>query len=76
MMTPKQLRDRLPRTGSLPDLARRELVGSMYQSGMTLRDVAARIGVSYQAVYQLLKRSGIPVRPRGGNTGTHSRHRR
>lgn len=76
MMTPKQLRDTLPRVGGIPDLARRELVGSMYQSGMTLREVGKSLGISYQAVYSLLKRAGIPVRPRGGSTGSHSRHRK
>lgn len=75
-MTPKQIRDKLPFVGSIPDIARRELVGSMYQSGMTLRQVAEALGITYQAVHSLLVRANIPLRPRGGSTGGHSRHRK
>ena len=76
MRTPKQIRDALPFVGGVPDIARRELVGSMYAAGLTLRQVATELGISYQAVYALLKRSGVPIRPRGGSTGGHSRHRK
>jgi len=42
--------------------------------GLSIRQVAERMGVTFQAVQSMLARRGIPRRPRGGNTGTHSRH--
>lgn len=55
---------------------RRALVVSLYQSGHTTRQIAERLGISYQAVHQMLQRLEIPLRPRGGNMGSHSRHRK
>jgi hypothetical protein len=48
----------------------------MYESGMKLRDIAAAMNVTFQCVHQILVRMGVTMRPRGGNTGSHSRHRR
>lgn len=60
--------------GNKPNLARREKVIDMYDSGMTMRAVAAVMGVSHQAIHRMLWRAGHPRRMRGGNTGSHSRH--
>jgi len=60
--------------GNFPNTEKRERVIDMYDSGMTMRQIAAKIGVSHQAVHQMLWRAGHPRRMRGGNTGTHSRH--
>lgn len=35
-----------------------------YESGMTLRAVGEKHGVTHVAVLRILKRSGVPVRPR------------
>jgi transposase-like protein len=60
--------------GNKPNLARREKVIDMYDSGMSMRAVAAAMGVSHQAIHRMLWRAGHPRRMRGGNTGSHSRH--
>jgi transposase-like protein len=60
--------------GNFPNTEKRERVIDMYDSGMTMRQIAAKIGVSHQAVHQMLWRAGHPRRMRGGNTGNHSRH--
>jgi len=75
-MTPKQMRDKLPHLGGVPDLARRDLISTMYKEGYTIRRIAEDLGISYQAVHAMLKRIGVELRPRGGNFGSHSRHRR
>ena len=49
---------------------------SMYESGLKLRDIAGVMNVTYQCVHQVLVRMGVTMRPRGGNTGSHSRHRK
>lgn len=56
------------------DLARRQQAAALYRAGLTLRAIAAQMGVSYQAVHKLLVKAGVERRPRGGNTGSHSRH--
>jgi hypothetical protein len=38
--------------------------------------IAAEVGITKQAVSGLLKRAGVTTRPTGGNTGSHSRHRK
>ena len=68
--------DRLGHTGSAPNQHRRRVVATLYQSGLSMRDIAAIVGVSFQAVQSLCKRMGLPVRPPGGNQGAHSRHER
>ena len=75
-MTIKKQWDHLPRIGPYPDLARRTMVCELYFGGMTIRQIAAAVEVSYQAIHKLLKEAGVPLRPRGGNTGTHSRRKR
>jgi hypothetical protein len=62
--------------GNTPNDARRHTVRVLYESGLSLRMVADRIGVTYQAVHALLQRSGVVLRPRGCNVGTHSRHKK
>lgn len=62
-------------TGNQPNVERRRLVASLYKAGLSLRQIAAQTGVTYQAVYQMLVRQGITMRPPGGNQGGHSRHR-
>ena len=47
----------------------------LYESGLSLRKVAARIGVSHQAVHKALVAMGITLRGRGGNQGAHRRRR-
>jgi DNA invertase Pin-like site-specific DNA recombinase len=67
----------LPRyKGKVPDPARRALVAKLYEQGYTIRAIAEALAVSYQNVHKLLEKAGVPRRPRGGNTGNHSRHRR
>jgi predicted transcriptional regulator len=53
---------------------RRDHARRLYEQGQTLRQIAAVMRVSYQAVHSLLRRQGVPMRPRGGNRGGHSRH--
>ena len=62
--------------GNMPNEARRHTVRVLYESGLSIRDVATRIGVSFQAVHALLKRAGVVLRPRGCNVGSHSRHKK
>ena len=47
----------------------------LYQEGMPLRAIAARFGVSKEAVRLVLLSAGVALRKRGGNQGPHSRHR-
>lgn len=63
-------------TGNLPNEARRERVIQLYQMGLSMRDVAREVNVTFQAVHSMLVRAGVYRRPRGGNSGTHSRHAR
>lgn len=55
---------------------RRTIVASLYAEGLTTRQIAAQLNVSYQAVHQMLQRLDIPRRPRGGNMGSHSRRKK
>jgi transposase len=59
-----------------PDLVKREEVATLYASGMSIRQIAEKLGKSFQAIQSMLVRMGIPRRPRGGNQGPHSRHRK
>ena len=55
---------------------KREMVERLYVTeGLSIRQVAERMGVTFQAVQSMLARHNIPRRPRGGNQGPHSRHR-
>lgn len=49
---------------------------ALYREGQPLRLLALRYGVSKEAVRRVLLRRGVAMRPRGGNQGNHSRHRR
>lgn len=69
-------RERFAHTGRKPNEDRRQAVASMYEGGMSLRAIAALVGVTAQAVQSMLDRMGVPRRPPGGNTGSHSRHRK
>lgn len=55
---------------------RRQQMKAMYLSGMKLRDIAIVMHCTFQSVHQVLTRMGVPMRPRGGNTGPHSRRRK
>ena len=46
-----------------------------YREGVPLSQLAEQYGVSKETIRQLLLARGVPLRNRGGNTGTHSRHR-
>ena len=48
----------------------------LYREGHPLSALAARYGVSKEAVRQVLLSEGVEMRQRGGNQGPHSRHRR
>jgi transposase len=63
-------------TGQLPNLARRQAVKALYEGGLTVRAVAERVGVTYQAAHAMLKRMGVTMRKRGGSVGSHSRHKK
>ena len=62
--------------GNMPNEERRHTVRVLYESGLSIRAVAERIGVSFQAVHSLLRRSGVALRPRGCSVGSHSRHKK
>lgn len=62
--------------GPEPNEKRRAQVLALYDAGLSLRAVAARVGVTYQAVHSMLQRMGASLRPPGGNNGSHSRHRK
>jgi transposase len=55
---------------------RRQQMKKLYEGGMKLRDIAAVFNVTFQSVHQVLTRMGVKMRPRGGNTGSHSRRRK
>jgi DNA invertase Pin-like site-specific DNA recombinase len=55
--------------------ARRQHAQELYESGLSLRQIAVRMNITYQAVHALLRRAGVPLRIRGGNQGAHSRHK-
>ena len=55
--------------------ARRAHAKELYKKGYALRQIAVRMGITYQAVHYLLKQQDVPMRPRGGNQGAHSRHK-
>lgn len=62
--------------GPHPHKAKREYCVTLYAEGWTCKQIAMHIGVTRQAVEGLLKREGVTLRPRGGNMGGHSRHRK
>jgi transcriptional regulator with XRE-family HTH domain len=48
----------MPKHGSRPDKERRFQVAKLREQGLTLREIAKRLRVSYQSVHQLLQRTG------------------
>ena len=52
-----------------------ESIEREYRDGVPLRQLAEQYSVSKETIRQLLLARGVPLRGRGGNTGTHSRHR-
>jgi transposase-like protein len=67
---------RFAHTGRRPNEERRQAVATLYQSGLSIHAVSELIGVSPQAVHSMLQRMGVQLRARGGNQGSHSRHRK
>jgi DNA invertase Pin-like site-specific DNA recombinase len=65
-----------PHTGNKPNEEKREIVRMLYNSGLPMRAVADRMGVSFQAVHSMLHRMGMTVRGHGGMTGSHSRKKK
>jgi hypothetical protein len=59
-----------------PNHERRAQVKALYESGLSVRQIAPKLGVTFQAVQSMLVRMGVPRRPRGGNQGPHSRHKK
>lgn len=62
--------------GNTPCHAKRDYCARRYREGATVMQIAAEVGITKQAVSGLLKRAGVTTRPTGGNTGSHSRHRK
>ena len=69
--TPKKVGRRMTRVASLE---RRAACVALYREGLTMHQIAERIGISRQAVHLHLKMANEPRRPRGGNTHGGSRH--
>lgn len=65
-----------PHTGNRPNDEKRQIVKMLYNSGLSVRQVSDRMGVSFQAVHSMLQRMGAPLRPSGGSTGGHSRRKK
>lgn len=74
-VTRTKRRPPLAHTGNKPNLDRRHVAITLYESGLSLRECAAALKVTYQAVHNILVRAGVPRRGRGGNQGSHSRRR-
>ena len=55
-------------------LERRAACVALYREGLTMNQIAERVGISRQAVHLHLKMADEPRRPRGGNTHGGSRH--
>jgi NAD-specific glutamate dehydrogenase len=52
------------------------LMARLYEKdGLTLRAIADLMQTTYQNVHGILTRRRVRMRKRGGNTGSHSRHR-
>ena len=56
--------------GKEPDHKRRLLVARLYvEEGLSCAAIGRELGISRQAVWQMLKRSGIELRGRSGGGG-------
>jgi transposase len=73
--TPRKKHAPYPKQDPAARAARRAHAKELYDQGYALRQIAVRMGITYQAVHYLLKRQDVPMRPRGGNQGAHSRHK-
>ena len=56
--------------------ARRAKIQAMYAAGKSIRQIATELQCTFQNIHGILARLGVPRRPRGGNQGSHSRHRK
>lgn len=57
------------RGSTKPDEGRRLKATFLYtQSMLSLAEIGKIMGVSKQAVRQMLRRAGVPLRPRGGDS--------
>ncbi len=65
-----------PNTGNKPNEEKRQIVRMLYNTGLSTRQVAERMGVTFQAVHSMLRRSGVQLRGHGGSTGSHSRRKK
>jgi transposase len=55
--------------GNKPDMKKRIRIMTLYvEYGYNCSQIAKKVGVSRQAVRQILVRCGIPIRPRGRPT--------
>ena len=76
-MTEKKVRfGYFPHTGNKPNDEKRQIVKMLYNSGLSMRQVADRMGVTFQAVHSMLHRMGATVRDSGGSMGSHSRRKK
>lgn len=76
-LSPEQLGfDPYQHHGRIPYQAKRDYCARRYREGATVMQIAAEVGITKQAVSGLLRRAGVTTRPTGGNTGSHSRHRK
>ena len=76
-MTEKKVRfGYFPNTGNKPNDEKRDVVKMLYYSGLSVRQVADRMGVSFQAIHSMLHRMGATVRKPGGSMGSHSRRKK
>lgn len=63
-------------TGNKPNEEKRDVAKMLYLSGLSIRQVAEEMGVTFQATHGMLQRSGVKLRGKGGMTGGHSRQKK
>jgi predicted DNA-binding protein YlxM (UPF0122 family) len=54
----------LPRPMNHPEIKTSDLI-KLYRSGLGLREIAAKVGISYQGVHERLRTAGVGLRGRG-----------
>ena len=52
----------IPHAGNAPNLDKRRAATALYRDGLSLSQIGAALGVSKQAIHQLLRRAGVIVR--------------
>jgi transposase len=62
------LRGRGRRRDKVAEKARREKASALYRSGLTIREVAKEMTISYRAAHLAVTESGIELRSSGGGT--------